>query len=243
MAETTTNHERTAGIYQLFMLGLCLYVLIALAIETFAKLDKDTSEILMYADTGICVIFLADFVVRLIRADSKLGYLKWGWIDFISSIPMVGFLRWGRFARVVRILRVLRGVRSVKMLTTHILKRRAESAFAAASLVSILLLVFGSIAILQCERTGDGNIADARDALWWSFVTITTVGYGDKYPVTWEGQIVAAILMTAGVGLFGTFTGFIASWFLSPGEEEQEDELEGIRKELAEIKIILADKG
>ena len=125
------------------------------------------------------------------------------------------------------------------MLTTYILSHRAEGAFAAASLVSIVLLVFGSIAVLQCETTDDGSIVTARDALWWSFVTITTVRYGDKYPVTWEGQIVAAILMAAGVGLFGTFTGFVASWFLAPGEEEQEDELEAMRKELTEIRKLL----
>ena len=242
MADSKTNQERVAGIYQLFMLGLCLYVLIALAVDTFASLDKETSRILLVVDTFICVIFIADFFVRLLTAENRLGYLKWGWIDFVSSIPMVGFLRWGRFARVVRILRVLRGVRSVKLLTTHVLSRRAESALAAASLVCVILLVFGSIAILQCERAGGGNIANAGDALWWSFVTITTVGYGDKYPVTWEGQIVAAILMTAGVGLFGTFTGFVASWFLAPGEEEKEDELESIRRELAEIKAILAQR-
>ncbi|MBN1489758.1 MAG: ion transporter [Phycisphaerae bacterium] len=237
-----SNSNRYAGMYQLFMLGLCVYVLLALAADTFFRLDESTSEILEYADTGICIIFLADFFVRLILAKRKLAYLKWGWIDFLSSIPMVNFLRWGRFARVIRILRVLRGVRSMKMLAAFILNRRAEGAFAAASLVSIILLVFGSIAILQCETAEGSNIHTARDALWWSFVTITTVGYGDRYPVTWEGQVVAAILMTAGVGLFGTFTGFIASWFLAPGEKEQEDELEAVRKELTEIKAILAQR-
>jgi voltage-gated potassium channel len=61
----------------------------------------------------------------------------------------------------------------------------------------------------------------AEDALWWAYVTITTVGYGDKFPVTSEGRLIAGFLMTAGVGLFGTFTGFVASWFVEGREDEQ----------------------
>lgn len=101
------------------------------------------------------------------------------------------------------------------------------------------LVATSSIAILHCETSDDANIVTAEDALWWSFVTITTVGYGDKFPVSTEGHVVAVILMMAGIGLFGTFTGFVASWFLSPGERDQEVEMEAIRQELVEIKKLL----
>lgn len=217
------------------MLGLCLYVLAALGATTFFKLDESAVAILDYLDTAVCFVFLGDFAVKLATAESKLGYLKWGWIDFISSIPTIGPLRWGRLARVVRILRLLRGVRSGRVLTQYILKRRAESAFAAALMAALLIVTLSSIAILYFEREADSNIKTAEDALWWAFVTVTTVGYGDRYPITTGGRIVAALTMTAGVGLFGTFTGFVASWFLAPGEQEQEDELEAIRAQLGAI--------
>jgi voltage-gated potassium channel len=227
------------------MLGLCVYVLVALAIMTFFRLDQSVETILNHVDTAICFVFLADFFGKLIFATNKIGYLKWGWIDFLSSIPMVGPLRWGRFARVFRILRLLRGVRSTKTLTAFIVKRRAQSAFSAAALVALLVVVVASIAILHFEKATDSNITTPDDALWWAIVTVTTVGYGDKYPVTTEGRIVAALAMVAGVGLFGTFTGFIATWFLAPGEEEQEDELESIRKRLDVIEShlqLIADR-
>jgi len=227
------------GLYDLFMLGLCIYVLTALAATTFFPLDPSVVEILNYVDVGICVVFLLDFSVRLAMAKNRLRYLKWGWIDFISSIPMVGPLRWGRFARVFRILRLLRGVRSGKMLGAYILKHRAESAFTATALITLLVIVFSSIAVLHFERGADTPIQEADDALWWAFVTVTTVGYGDMYPVTVGGRVVAGFAMLAGVGLFGTFTGFLASWFLSPQEEEQEDELELIRDRLARIEAQL----
>lgn len=73
------------------------------------------------------------------------------------------------------------------------------------------MVIFSAIAILQVERDPNSNIKTAEDALWWSYVT-TTVGYGDRYPVTTEGRLIASVLMTAGVGLFGTFTAYIASF-------------------------------
>jgi voltage-gated potassium channel len=101
----------------------------------------------------------------------------------------------------------------------HIFRKRVQGAFSAAVLIAILMIIFSSIAILQVENDPNSNIKNAEDALWWSFVTITTVGYGDKFPVTTEGRIIAMVLMTVGVGLFGTFTGFIASWFVNSSKE------------------------
>lgn len=230
------NH---VGIYQLFMLALCVYVLLALAADTFLKLDESVSAILHYIDTGICIIFLADFFVNILSAKKKLHYLKWGWIDFVSSIPNVSILRWGRAARAIRIFRLLRGIRSTKKLTTFILAHRAQSAFTAAAFVSIVMVAFSSIAIIQLENSPDANITTPEDAIWWSFVTITTVGYGDKYPISGGGRILAVVLMTCGIGLFGTFTGFVASWFLVPNQAEQTTDIEELSKEIKEIRELL----
>lgn len=97
-------------------------------------------------------------------------------------------------------------------------------------------VVFASIAILQVEKSPDANIQTPEHALWWAFSTITSVGYGDKYPVTPEGRLVAAVLMTAGVGVFGTFTGFVASWFLGARAKRHEDGLAGLRQEIADLR-------
>jgi len=229
--------SRTKGeVYELFMLGLCVYVLTTLAATTFLQLDESVVEILDCVDTAICLVFMADFFGKLFTAQDKLKYLKWGWIDFLSSIPAVGPLRWGRFARIVRILRLLRGVRSCKILIEFLLRRRSESTFCTALLIALLVVVFSSVAILVFEREdATANIKSSEDALWWAFATVTGVGYGDRYPVTSSGRVVAALTMTAGVALFGAFAGFVASWFLAPREEEQEDELESIRHRLTAI--------
>ncbi|MGE0823415.1 MAG: potassium channel family protein [Candidatus Binatia bacterium] len=190
--------------------------------------------------TTWCVLFFVDFLISLMRASDKKQYLyTWGWIDLASSIPTVDVLRWGRIARVARIFRVLRGVRATTLIASFILNRRPQGAFLTTVLVSLLLIVFSSVAILQFERAPESNINSPEEAVWWAFVTITTVGYGDHYPITFEGRIIAACLMVAGVSLFGTVSGFVAAWFLTPEEKQQENELEDIRKELQRIRQLL----
>ena len=229
-----------SGIYQLFMLILCLLALGALAAETMLALTPGTRQILHYADTAVCVLFFGDFCVQMARAPNRWRYfVRWGWIDLLSSIPMIDALRVGRAARVLRVLRVLRGVRSTKLLAEFVLERRAQGAFLAASLLSLLLVVTGSIAILEFENVKGANIASADDAVWWAMVTLTTVGYGDRYPITPEGRIIAALLMTAGIGLFGAFSGFVASWFLKPAQQESEGDIEELRAELRAIRELL----
>jgi voltage-gated potassium channel len=228
------------GPYDLFMLALSAYALLVLGAETVLPLDQDTLAILHYADTGVCLLFFADFLHSIAVARDRREYLlTWGWLDLLSSIPAIEALRISRIARVVRILRVLRGIRATRTLASFVLKKRAQGVFLAAAFLSILLVVVASIAILQFESVDQANIRSAGDAIWWAFATITTVGYGDRFPVTGEGRVLAAVLMTAGVGLFGVFSGFVAAWFLSPLNQKHEGELEGLRRDIQEIKAIL----
>lgn len=228
---------RSGVAYLLFVLGISVLAILLLIVATVLPLDPDTQKLLEYADTAVCLLFLIDFLITLARADRKLRYLvTWGWVDLLSSIPAVNVFRLGRLVRAVRILRVLRALRSGRVIATFLLERRAESAFLAATLLSLLLLVLGSVAILQFERGPDSNIHGPADAAWWTIVTLTTVGYGDRYPVTPEGRLVAVVLMVAGVGLFGALSGFVASWFLAPAERRQVSEVDHLRHEIEELK-------
>lgn len=228
---------REDGPYLLFMVALSAYALLALAIVTFVPLSPEVREILHDFDVGVCVLFLVDFLVSFLRAERRVRYFfRWGWLDLLSSIPTINSLRWARAARILRIIRVLRGIRATRILTGVLLKRRAEAAFLAAFLITLLLVIISSIAVLQFETSPQANIRTAEDALWWAVVTITTVGYGDRFPVSSEGRLMACLLMAAGVGLFGTLSGFVASWFLQPGEARRESEIERLARELQELK-------
>jgi voltage-gated potassium channel len=236
-APQTEQRRAELAPYQMFMFGLGVYVLLALAAQTFLHLSESTNAILDHLDDAICLIFFLDFWVSLFTARSKLQYLKWGWIDLLSSVPMIDVFRAGRVARVIRILRAFRGVRSARFIADYLIHYRANGAFFGVALLSILLVLFSSIAILQFENTPAGNIRTPQDALWWAFATITTVGYGDRFPVTTEGRMIAAVLMTAGVGIFGSFTGLVASWIMTPSKKdgEQDSELTKLREDVAAL--------
>lgn len=242
-AVPTPAADRRSQSYQLFMLALCLYAMGALAARSFLRLSSDTIQILEYADIGVCSLFLLDFLYSFFTAPDRWRYFyTWGWVDLASSIPAVPLLRFGRAARILRIFRVLRGVRATKLMVSLVLDRRAESAFLAAALVSLLLIVFSSIAVLEFESSTGGNITTPADALWWAIVTMTTVGYGDRYPITWEGRLVGGMLMTAGVGLFGIVSGFVASWFLAPRSKRQASATAELHEEVRALRQLVDEK-
>jgi voltage-gated potassium channel len=224
MTENANSSKLT--FFDLVIVILSIYVLIALLVDSFFSLPPELSRLLLIIDNVICIVFMYDFVYRFIKAPSKVAFIKWGWIDLISSIPTFDILRYGRLVRLFRLLRALRAFRSVKYLTSHIFKTRTQGTFTTVSLVAFIMIIFGSIAILQVEKLPECNIKTAEDAIWWAFVTITTVGYGDKYPITTEGRIIAASLMITGVGLFGTFTGFVAAWFMGDKSKKEEEKKE-----------------
>lgn len=227
--------DEAVGPFQLVILVLSLVVLGALVADTFFHLSPEIARILQFVDAIVCVVFLIDFVVRFRRAKSKLAFMKWGWIDLLASVPNVPALRWGRAIRLLRILRLLRGLRSLHRVLQVLFQHRTRGGVVSVGLTMFLFVTFSAIAILVVEKDPASNIRSAEDAVWWSVTTITTVGYGDKYPVTTGGRIVAMMLMISGVGLFGILSGVVASFFLGKVEKEENEILEEVRALRSEV--------
>lgn len=223
--------------YQIFILALSIWAIGALAVSVALPEGHSGHTLLEYADWLVCGLFLVDFVVTLATSNNRWHYLiTWGWLDLLSSIPMLPAARLGRLARIFRVVRVIRSIRATRLVASLVLQHRAENTFLAAALVGVLLTITCSAAMLHFEGKAEGaNIKTPEDAVWWSLVTITTVGYGDRFPVTTEGRLLAVVLMFAGVGLFGTFSAFLASWFIGGMEESQKSEIEGLRQEIRQL--------
>lgn len=229
------------GPFQLIILVLSFVTLGALAVELVVAIPPEAGRLMRWIDNLICLFFLLDFVIRFQRAPSKLHFMKWGWIDLLASIPEVNALRWGRLFRIFRVLRLMLLLRSMSEFFRVMFVSRTRGGIASVFAITFLVLTLSSVSILFLERSPESNIRTAEDALWWSMTTITTVGYGDKYPVTQLGRIVASCLMVTGVGLFGTMSGVIASFFLgapsTPSETEAKDEeIRALRAELEALK-------
>lgn len=221
--------ETSSRFLELSSLILSIYVMGALACQTFLPLPPQLQGLLGSIDTLVCFFFLFEFFYRLWRAENRWSFLAWNWIDFVASIPAIEVFRWGR---IFRILRILRAIRSTRVLIRYLFRNRKDATLKSVLLISFVLLIFSSVAVLTFEDLPESNIKTPADALWWAFVSLTTVGYGDKYPITPGGRIIAALLVTAGVGLFGTLSGYIASYFIEPEQQSQESEIRALTTEV-----------
>jgi voltage-gated potassium channel len=217
--------------YEIFIGVLSILSIVNLALLYAVRGDPDLQRVLDVMNGVLSAILLADFLFRLVTAPSRSRYFfrDFGWADLLASLPLaqLKFLRVFRLVRVVRLLRAL-GARTV---LRALVEERAGSALLTLLLLGVLVLQFGSLWILNLEQDAPGaNILTASDALWYTIVTISTVGYGDRFPVTNTGRTVGAVIIVIGVGIFGTFTGYLANAFLSPrrraGEAEPAPDVE-----------------
>ena len=192
-------------------------------------LPEAVHQVLTVYDNVFCVVFLADFALNWTRAERKRDYFigQRGWLDLLGSIPSLGLLsgsagklvalfRLARLSRLARIIRLLRG-QAGKELVLDVLKNRGQYAAFITVLAAIIVLVTSSVLVLEFEVSAPGaNITTGGDALWWAVVTITTVGYGDKYPITTLGRMTGVMVMFAGVGIIGALASILASVLVPP---------------------------
>lgn len=197
---------------------------ISLAIVTSLILIPPTERVyrlFLGLDAFICLLFWCQLMTDFVRSQEKWGYLRRHWPDLVASIPVIEVLR---FARVIQIFRVIRLIRSSHEIITHIRNNRREATIASIFLILTVLATVGSAMMLMLEGDAPGaNIRTADDALWWVFVTISTVGYGDHYPVTIIGKLLAAVIIICGVGVFGMVAGLISSFISDPGKQKHKE--------------------
>ncbi len=244
--------------YTIFMLVLTVFSLLIMAL-LLLPLDAATISALTAFDNFICVIFLADFGINLARSHPKRDYFitQRGWLDLLGSFPaLVGFpatalLRLARLSRLIRIRRMLSGSNR-RRLIRDVLQNRGQYAGFITILAAFLVISVGTLLVIQLESGApDANITTGGDALWWSLVTITTVGYGDQFPVTALGRLVAVFVMLAGVGIIGSLASILASFLVpQPGQDDGEptpdpalaQELASIRSEIAALRRELGER-
>ncbi len=234
-----SNAGRSLG-YQVFILALSVFAIAIMAFVAVVKVSAETQSIIDSADNVVCAVFLIDFIATLVSAPNKWRYMvTWGWLDLLSSLPAVDVARWGRAARMFRILRVLRAMRATRIMASLAIQHRARNAAFAGVLLLILVVFSCSIAVLHFEDVEGGNIRTAGDAMWWAATTVSTVGYGDFYPVTWEGRLVALLLMVTGVGSFGAIAAGLASWFMHPSNSGGDADVERLLREVERLREVL----
>ena len=219
--------------------------MLAMAILSIANLplliifpsESQKWYLVLFIEFALTLVFVIDFAFRLKTARSKWGYFyhQKGFLDLLSCLPALRIFRLFRIVRAVRIVRQLGGPRVFRELRQEL----ASGALYLIIFVGMLTLEVVGLLELYFEEDAPGaNITTAGDALWWGYVTATTVGYGDYYPITTGGRLSGLIMLTIGVGLFATFSGFLASTFLSPQRKKPAE----TAPDLAELQALLAQQ-
>jgi len=246
MANGASRELRTSS-YELFIGALSMLSILNLVL-LIAPFSDQVKQLVLIVDFALTIVFVVDFAIRLLSAPHKGGYFfkGGGWLDLLGSLPT---LRVFRLFRVVKVGRLLHkhGARAIGR---DLLASRAQGGLLFVLLLAILTLEFGGLFVLGVEQhAANANILTGPEALWWGVVTITTVGYGDFYPVTNPGRVVGAITMLLGIAVLGTLTGYLANAFLAPQKVKPAEgvpgdarvQLEEIRRQLDENAKSTAD--
>ncbi len=250
MPEDTMNPAEAAratgelkGIsYELFILGVGLVSITNTALFVL-PLDGPITAVAFVIDAILGPIFLFDFAYRFATTPARSTYVlrRFGWADLLSAVPFLGLFRVFRISRVGSLLR--RADREDVLKELYV--GRAATTFWTTMFLVLIVIEFGGMGVFYAEAGYPGsNISTGGDAVWWGLVTITTVGYGDYYPVSPGGRVVGGLLLFAGIALFSVLTGFIANQFLSPRAnrlERVQSRMTGPESQIAELRALLIE--
>lgn len=205
-------------------------------------------------DTGILLVFVADYAVRFYKTDDRKAFFKENIPDLLAIIPFNALFSAFRVFRIFRLAKASRLLKFTRLLRagalTAKIRRRISGVLKTNGLIYLIYVNAGLVLVSSCIMMYAEGMA-FKDALWWSIVTCTTVGYGDLSPTSIPGRVTAVVLMLFGIGFLGMLTGAITTYFTAHHEPErhQDDTLEALlasasdedRQKIYEIaKIILS---
>lgn len=190
---------------------LSVLLLFSMGFQTFYKSSVGVYEWLNVFDTFVCVFFLGGFIQKYSLPENKSKFMKWGWwVDLLTCIPVSN----GAWIQYHNVLRLVRSVKCLKVIHDYFHEDKNSSKFVDCCVIGVAFICFAAIAVFNCEKNVDGaNIKNLSDSLWWALATVTTIGYGDRFPVTDIGRFIAGFVMIGGVGLYASFTAFIVMRF------------------------------
>jgi len=208
---------------------LIVISLISFSLETLPNLSEKTRFWLYAIEVATVALFTVEYMLRILVANSQLGFVFsfYGLVDLIAILPF--YISTGVDLRTVRILRLFRVFRMFKFFRYTEAIRRFREAFADIKeelviflLATAFVLFLSSVGIYYFEKEAQPEqFASIFHCMWWSLVTLTTVGYGDAYPVTVGGKAFTAVILVVGLGIVAVPTGLLASALTKTSREAE----------------------
>ncbi len=197
--------------WDLTVIAVTALSLIIVVIDALFEMASVIEAVVFWTDNLACVFFVVDFARRYRKATRKREFVRRNWVDLLGAVPMVDAFRGVRIIRLVRLVRLTRLAPYWQSLSRQYDIPMPTGALTSIGVFTLLMWVASASAFYRFERLKNENIHDFSDALWWSMTTLSTVGYGDLYPVTAGGRVVAVATMVLGIGLLGAVAATVAS--------------------------------
>lgn len=225
------NDNKKSRYFAFFIQALILVSIITFSIETIPNLKPETKTILQIIEWFSVIVFSLEYVLRIYVADSKPKFIFsfFGIIDLLAILPFylsfgvdLRSLRALRFLRLFRIFKLVRYNRAMNHFTSAI-KSAKEEIFLFV-FITLILIYFSAVGIYYFENEAQPeHFSSIFDSLWWAIITLTTVGYGDVYPITVGGKVFTFIILMIGLGIVAIPTGIISSALTKSVDKKQHD--------------------
>lgn len=212
------DDDKNLSPFELIVMSLSVYITTSTIIQLTTNVNGEILKLLQILDLGCCGVFITEWLVRFKRSKKKLKFTLKNLIDLLASLPL----------DYISMLKSLRLIKLIKILGTFnrfISYYKANTVKVARFLLSLLfsmLILISPILILYFEQDR-GTINTAENALWWTYCTITTIGYGDLYPVTTEGRIFTVLVSLGGIGMLGIGSGLLVNYVINSVNKHEKD--------------------
>ena len=228
LIDSTDN--RAGRIFSILIQILILISVVTFSMETLPDLEPETRQILRYIEIFTVVIFTVEYLLRIYVSDRKFKFVFsfFGIIDFLAILPFylaVGVdlrsLRALRFLRLFRILKLVRYNKAMNQFSRAI--KSAKEQILLFIFITLILIYFAAVGIYYFENEAQPeHFSSIFDSLWWAIITLTTVGYGDVYPITVGGKVFTFIILMIGLGIVAIPTGIISSALTNSVDKSEE---------------------
>lgn len=213
------NDNKRSTYFSFFIQTLILISIITFSIETIPDLEPQTKAILRIIEITSVLVFTVEYILRIYVADSKPKFIfsVFGIIDFLAILPFylsfgidLRSLRALRFLRIFRILKLARYNKAIRHFTGAI--KIVKEEILLFLFITFILIYFSAVGIYYFENQAQPeHFSSVFESLWWSIITLTTVGYGDVYPITIGGRVFTFFILMIGLGIVAIPTGIISS--------------------------------
>lgn len=215
--------DHRIDVFEVIVLTFTLYIIFSLLWQILVPVDPEVAKLLTFFDMISCFIFLIDWYRRFRMAENKWKFSLFNSIDLVASLPFLYVFSYVGYAKIVRLVGLFRIIKifgGVNRVIYYLRTNKIQALKLTFSIMVLVIMISSPVIILNVEKDV-GNIKTAEQALWWAYCTLSTIGYGDFYPVTSLGRVLAVIVSIGGISLFGLTSGLIIEYFVNNYRNEK----------------------